>query len=303
MFSVVELDTGLSHLLRRRLRAQADLFAALTSHPTLIGAGREDALAELLRQFMPRRFEILQGTVAIVDEDQRPMRSTHQLDIIVADTMEFPTLLRSGNVAVVLARSVRAVMEVKSNLQRGASFVSALIQIARARQLPKPTDPVFTGLFSFGAPAHPGTLRDWLGDVVALRRLLATHQGDPATIKLRDALLTTKDGNTAVADEEDLMAVLSNRNLPDVIAGDQGAVARLSGRGAPSMYTFPSGEADVPSVMILIDHLIEWLGATATSDVTGALAEMRAHLALETSTSGLDDLPLTDAAPSPSVAR
>lgn len=62
-------ETGLTHLLRRRLKAQADMFAALTSHPTLIGTGREDALAELLRQFMPRRFEILQGTVAVVDED------------------------------------------------------------------------------------------------------------------------------------------------------------------------------------------------------------------------------------------
>src|SRR5262245_3876702 len=106
-------DSDLSQVLRRRLKAQADLFAALTAHPTLIGTGREQALSELFRQFMPRRFEILEGTVAILDDNRRPIRSTQQLDIIVADTTDFPTLLRSGNVAIVLAHSVRAVMEVK----------------------------------------------------------------------------------------------------------------------------------------------------------------------------------------------
>jgi hypothetical protein len=301
--SAVQLDTGLSQLLRRRLRAQADLFAALTSHPTLIGTGREDALAELLRQFMPRRFEILEGTVAIVDADQRPTRSTHQLDLIVTDTMDFPTLLRSGNVAVVLAPSVRAVMEVKSNLKRGASFVSALVQIARARQMLAPTDPVFTGLFSFGAPTHPETLRDWLGDVVALRHLLATKQGDPRIVEIRDKVLATEDSEGRVTDEQALLAILENRNLPDVIAADRGAVARKGGGpSAPDFYTFWGGGRDVPSVMVLIDQFVEQLGATATSSVNGALAIVRAHLAISISPSGLDDLSLPEPTSTSSVA-
>lgn len=230
-------ETGLTHLLHRRLKAQADMFAALTSHPTLIGTGREDALAELLRQFMPRRFEILQGTVAVVDEDDHPMRSTHQLDLIAVDTTDFPTLLRSGNIAVVAAQSVRAVMEVKSSLRRGASFVSALVQVARARQLVDSDGLVFTGLFSFGAPTGSGTLRDWLTDVVALRDLLVTQHGDPHIVEIRDALLTTADGDMKVADEEELLAVLANRNLPDVIAADQRAVARKDARRARLIST------------------------------------------------------------------
>lgn len=297
-------DSGLPQLLRRRLKAQADLFAALTSHPTLIGTGREDALAELVRQFMPRRFEVLEGTVAIVDTHQRPTRSTHQLDMIVADTMDFPTLLRAGNVAVVLAQSVRAVIEVKSNLKRGVSFVSALVQIARARQLLTPTDPVFTGLFSFGTPTNPETLRDWLGDVVALRHLLATKQGDPSIGKIRDAVLNAEDDDVKVADEDELLAVLANVNLPDVIAADQGAVARKSGGPtATSFYTFLGGKADVPSVMVLVDQLVEQLGATAAPRVNGALAVVRAHLAIDlVSDPALDDLPLPEPIPSPPVA-
>lgn len=200
--------------------------------------------------------------------------------LIVADTMDFPTLLRSGNVAVVLAQSVRAVLEVKSNLKRGASFVSALVQIARARQLLEPTDPMFTGLFSFGAPTNPETLRDWFGDVVALRYLLATKQGDPGIAKIRDAVLNAADDDVKVADEDELLAVLANRNLPDIIAADQGAVARKgSGPSATSFYSFLGGRDDVPSVMVLIDKLVEQLGATATSGVNGALAVVRAHLA------------------------
>ena len=287
-------DAGLPELLRRRLKAQADLFAALTSHPTLIGRGREDALAELFRQFMPRRFEILEGTVAIVDANQQPTRSTHQLDVIIADTMDFPTLLRSGNVAVVLAQSVRAVMEVKSNLKRGASFASALVQIARARQLLKPTDPVFTGLFSFGPPTKPETLRDWLEDIVALRRLLATKQGDPGIAKIRDFLLKAEDDDVKVADEDELLAILTNSNLPDVIAADHGAIARKTGgKNAPNVYTFLGGGGDVPSVMVLIDQLVEQLGATATPSLNGALAVVRAHLAIDlVSDPDLDDLSL-----------
>jgi hypothetical protein len=300
----VEIDTGLSHLLRRRLRAQADLFAALTSHPTLIGAGRENALAELLRQFMPRRFEILQGTVAIVDEDQRPMRSTHQLDIIVADTMGFPTLLRSGNVAVVLAQSVRAVMEVKSNLRRGASFVSALIQIARARQLLASDAPVFTGLFSFGAPADPETLRDWLADLLELRQLLATKQGTPRIARIRDALLATEDEDVRVSDENALLKLLDNSNLPNVIAADRGAVTRkVGGQGASDFYMF-LGRGRWPAVSHGRDRSPHRTARRhGTPSVNGALNDIRAHLAIEALPSGLDDLPLLDPAPTLSVAR
>jgi len=288
--------------LRRRLKAQADLFAALTSYPTLIGTGREDALAKLFRQFMPRRFEVLQGTVAIADQNQQPTRSTHQLDLIVADTMDYPTLLRSDNVAVVLAHSVRAVMEVKSNLKRGSSFVSALVQIARARQLLKSGDPVFTGLFSFGAPTGADTLRDWLGDVVALRHFLTTKHGDPRIAKLRDTLLTTEDADMSVTEEEELLAILANRNLPDVIAADQGAVARKGeGPGGAAFYTFLGGD-NVPSGMVLIDYLVEQLGATATSSINGALTALRAHLAIEISPSGLDDLQLLEPTPPSLVA-
>lgn len=293
-------ESGLAQLLRRRLQAQADLFASLTKHPTIIGTGREEALAELLRQFMPRRFEVLEGTVALLDADRRPARSTQQLDIIVADTTDFPTLLRSGHLAVVLAQSVRAVMEVKSDLKRGISFLSALIQICRARQVLGPTDPVFSGLFSFGAPTKPETLRDWLEDVLALRRLLETGQGDDSTRKTRDALLGAGDDDVAIADEAELLAILANENLPNIIAADEGAVAR---KVAADSYTFLRGGDDVPSVMVVVDQLVEQLAAASSTRVNDAFGVVRAHLLVEViAEQDLEDLLLPVVTPSAPVA-
>jgi hypothetical protein len=295
--------TALSDLLRQRLQAQAGLFAALTSHPTLIGSGREGALGELLRQFIPRRFEVLSGTVAIVDSAGQPVRSTHQLDLIIADTMDFPTLLRSGDLAVVLAPSVRAAMEVKSGLKRGVGFLQALVQIARARQFLNGTDPVFTGLFSFGFPEKPETLRDWLQDVLALRTLLNTQVGEDKVIKLRDKLLK---GDDAVAkDEAELQQVLGNDNLPDVIAADRGAVARkgVGSDGASPVYTFLDTEG-APPVIVLIDQLVKQLSFAAVQpSISTAFSVVRAYLGIaSTPAPDLADLDLVDSSRQPGVA-
>lgn len=298
--STAKPDTPLPQLLHQRLRAQAELFYALTSHPTLIGSGREDALAELFRQFMPRRYEILSGTVAVTTADRQPSRSTQQLDIIVADTTDFPTLLRLGNVAVVLSQSVRAVIEVKSDLERGAKFIDAIVQIARARQLMTAEASVLTGLFSFGAPTQPGTLRGWLEDVFELRSFIQTKEGTERIKKIYNSLI---DGDERVAEnDDDLLRVLANENLPAIVAADRGAVARkIQDENDQTVYTFLDCK-DEPSVIVLIDAFIEQLGTTATAtatatdrNVSGALMALRDHLAIDVSFDAAhDDLVLPD---------
>jgi hypothetical protein len=150
-------DDSLAALLRRRMQAQADMFAAVTSHPTLIGSGREEALAELLRQLLPRRLELLSGTIAIFDAEGIPERSTHQIDLIIADTLDYPTLLRVGGIAVVLPPAVRALIEVKSDLRSCADFVRGIAQSCRIKQQLGASEPVFTTLFSFAAPSWNST--------------------------------------------------------------------------------------------------------------------------------------------------
>jgi hypothetical protein len=297
-------EAELSQLLWRRMRAQADLFAALTAHPTLVGEGRQEAFAEVLRQLMPRRLEVLSGTIALLDGDQQAMRSTQQIDIIVADTMDFPTLVRSGNVAVVLPQSVHAVIEVKSNLQRGPSFVAAIAHIARTRQLFDLSGPAFTGVFSFGAPANPETLRDWLGDVVALRQLLLTGQAEQSIVRLRDAMLESPDSSMRIADETELLAVLASDNLPDVIAADRGAIARKIDTGGLQSYRFTQAERHVPSVAILIGELVDQLGTGANVSIGRGLAALQAYLALDLNEApGVENLALPEFVPPSLMAR
>jgi hypothetical protein len=52
-----------AELLVQRLKAQASLLRSLTGHPTLVGTGRESAFRQLLHELVPRRYEVLEGTI------------------------------------------------------------------------------------------------------------------------------------------------------------------------------------------------------------------------------------------------
>lgn len=115
------IETSLQALLAARFQTQAQMVAALTDHPVLVGTGRENAVGALLQEFLPRRFEVLSGIIAQLDGDGRPRRAGDQADILVADTLDFPVLLRMEATAVVVPDSARAIIEVKSNLARRPS--------------------------------------------------------------------------------------------------------------------------------------------------------------------------------------
>ncbi len=185
------IETSLQALLSARFRAQAQMVAALTDHPVLVGTGRESAIGALLSELLPRRFEVLTGVVAQLDESGMPRRTNAQADLMVVDTLDFPVLLRVGNAAIVVPDSVRAVVEVKSALARppgavadepgeaGAptggegsaqTFLDALVQIGKLRlAIPDAGQSVQTILLSYGAPVYPKRLREWLALCLAAR--------------------------------------------------------------------------------------------------------------------------------------
>lgn len=151
----------LSSLLRTRMVAHANLLRSVTSHTTLVGAGREEAIAILLRELIPRRFEVLSGTIARLDEGGQPMRSRNQLDAVVVDTIDYPVLLRVGASAVVLPQAVRAAVEVKSVVTDATKLREAIAQLSAARVVPEMLG-VPLALFAYEATDSPQTLRDWL---------------------------------------------------------------------------------------------------------------------------------------------
>src|SRR5690242_3993960 len=70
-----------AQLIVEKLRAKSGLWKTLTGHTTLTGGGRERAFAELLRQLVPRRFEVLEGAIATPGK-----RTRRQVDVMVVDT-------------------------------------------------------------------------------------------------------------------------------------------------------------------------------------------------------------------------
>jgi len=175
-----------AELLVQRLKAQASLLRSLTGHPTLVGTGRENAFRQLLHELVPQRYEILEGTIA----GDSGARARRQVDCMIVDTFEFPTLFRSGNLAVVLRQAVRAIIELKGTIvaidkPRSEAFRDLLIQIGRTQEQLQLGVDVITVLFLFDEDITASELRTWIEEAIAARNRWASrgeHKAD------RDAL-------------------------------------------------------------------------------------------------------------------
>jgi hypothetical protein len=259
--------TSLAQLLHTRLRAQADVFAAVASHGTIVGTAREIALIEFFRGLVPRRFEVLSGAIATTI-DGKLSKAASQLDVIVVDTFEYPTLLRTGDLAIAVPDSVRIVVEAKSDLEKGQTFFDALEQIGQARLLTGAG--VLTALFCFGAPAKSNTLRDWLIDMLTHR----IHLVEWAVLKPEQS---AKDGTPRPkryekATKEVLLNVastFSSANLPDLILADDGAIAIRSDQDGKTQYDFYKTKAKAPTVVALASKVLAHVSGNAAATSNG----------------------------------
>ena len=117
-------------VLVQRIRAQATLIGAFTTHRTLTGNARERAIVAVLREMLPRRFEALTGTIAAFGPDGQLQTADRQIDLMVVDTWLYPTLFRDGDTAVVFAEAVRAIVEIKTTAVGMRAWFDALVQSA-----------------------------------------------------------------------------------------------------------------------------------------------------------------------------
>lgn len=239
----------LAQLQRNRLRAQADVFAAVAAHGTIVGTAREIALIEFFRGLVPRRFEILSGAIALT-EDGKLLKASNQLDVLVVDTLDYPTVLRTGDLAITLAPSVCVVVESKSDLKKGEKFHEAMEQIGRARSLTG--GGALCALFSFGAPTNASTLRDWIEDLLKLRSELFNWARD-ATLPRQKKCDSWSDKFNSWS-KEDLLSLhetYSAPNLPDVILADSGAIALRADENGKTLFEFYSPLDGAPSIVAL----------------------------------------------------
>ena len=201
---------GWAELLHARLNSLADEWKTATSHPGLLGGAREKAVAELLRGLMPRRFEVLDGALAVVDANDNPIVSSDQYDIVVADTWRYPCLFRIGSTAILPPEAARLVFEVKSQLTN---------PLAHPKNKP---ETVTTGTSSFAdAMTHLGALGQHarVGEMSA-SRILFSYRGCQASTLcdwLKDLLRYREDPVSFDGKVED-RDKLSSGAMPEVLA-------------------------------------------------------------------------------------
>lgn len=137
------------------LTSQSDRIRGLIEHKPTSGGYREELLREVLRTHLPRRFHVATGFV---------LRSPHQIDILIYDQLEFPAVFRQGDVVVVDAQAVRALIEVKTTLTKKflQGAVRHLSNVVPDRLL---QGAVFKGIFAFGSSMAEGSILDALADV------------------------------------------------------------------------------------------------------------------------------------------
>ena len=146
-----------------KLEADALLFNRKLPHAGLVGAENENALAALLRNFLPPRFGLEVSGIVI----DRHGNQSRQCDIIIYDAHSFPKYLRK----VFPVEIVHGVIEVKTTLsaQEAQSSRDNLASVAALDFRPRLTPYWKTRTLERLLPDHPphGFVFGFRSDVVA----------------------------------------------------------------------------------------------------------------------------------------
>jgi Domain of unknown function (DUF6602) len=118
---------------------QAEQIGHLIGHGPTVGGEREELLRALIERHVPRRFHVATG---FIEGSQR------QIDILIYDQTEYAPMFRAGNLVVVPIEAVRALIEVKSSLNRIA-LEDALQHLREAVGFRTSGPPIFRGVFGY----------------------------------------------------------------------------------------------------------------------------------------------------------
>lgn len=131
---------------------------SFTSHGPSIGSYHEEALRDVIRNFLPERFSLKTGFVFKNNKEV-----SNQIDVLIIDENESRSyLLKEGNFVIVRPECVVASIEIKSELTK-KSFKQGVNNVYSVRKLrPK----ILGFIFSFsGNRFTPPTLDKWYKDI------------------------------------------------------------------------------------------------------------------------------------------
>ncbi|HST81596.1 MAG TPA: DUF6602 domain-containing protein [Kineosporiaceae bacterium] len=143
----------------RRLQAEVDGFNSLIEHAGERGRENELALARILQVLMPSAYTV--GTGLLIDSQDA---ASKQCDLVLTDQTEQPRLLAQTNELLHPIETVRAVIEVKSTLDKGeiqdaAEKKASVEALAPCRPQPDGTTahPIFC-LVAYKAATSPASI-------------------------------------------------------------------------------------------------------------------------------------------------
>jgi hypothetical protein len=116
---------GITH----QLRSEVDFINTLFQHQGVKGEGNETVLRDLLTRFIPRRYGV--GTGVVID---RYGTQSRQIDIVIYDTLMYPSLLSLTSVHLFPVDIVYATIEVKTTLT-SASARESIENLASVKRL------------------------------------------------------------------------------------------------------------------------------------------------------------------------
>jgi len=111
------MDTKQFHISTgKELLAIKDRVRHLIPHWGEDGRYKEAVLKNVIQRFLPAKFEIATGFVVKQTAHRGQHLSTKQIDLLVYDT-DFPILFKESDFVIVTPDAVRAIIEVKANLE------------------------------------------------------------------------------------------------------------------------------------------------------------------------------------------
>jgi hypothetical protein len=121
------------------LLAKSRRIDGLIRHTGTVGSYREELVRTMIGGLLPHRYQVSTGFIE---------NCARQLDLIVWDAERYAPLFREGDVVVVPAAAVRAIVEVKTTLSTGPldEALDILYEVLRVEQ---PLLPIFKGIFAF----------------------------------------------------------------------------------------------------------------------------------------------------------
>ncbi len=100
----------------KELIAIKDRVRNLIEHWSEDGRYKEAVLKTVIQRFLPEKYQIATGFVVKSTFDRSNHSASRQIDIIIYDK-QFPVLFKENDFVIVVPDSVRAIIEVKANLE------------------------------------------------------------------------------------------------------------------------------------------------------------------------------------------